>query len=95
MDADSRPLCFHCGQPTGSHETLNRLPSGEPCPHCRARLLEELPPALPGMGKGMPAGYGALGAEPYDEEERPGARLIQGSFGTDEADDYPDDPIAG
>ncbi len=98
MDADSRPLCFHCGLPTGSRETLNRLPSGRACPHCQARLLEDLPPALPGMGRGMPAGYGRLGGEPYGEEEFP-TRAGLFSQGPDaEADDgdfYPDDPIAG
>ena len=96
MDSDSRPLCFHCGQATGSRETQNRLPGGEICPHCRARLLEELPPVLPGMGRGMPAGYGALGAEPYEEPEpSPGRGGIRGPLGPGETGDYPDDPIAG
>ena len=96
MDSDSRPLCFHCGQATGARETLNRLPDGTSCPHCQARLLDELPPALPGMGKGMPAGYGALGAEPFEEPEPGvGARGPRGPLAPEETGDYPDDPVAG
>ena len=39
--------CFTCGETLGSEPRLHLLPSGEPCPACRDRLLESIPPALP------------------------------------------------
>lgn len=94
MDEESRPVCFHCGLPTGSTRTLNRLPSGEPCPHCQARLLEDLAPALPGMGQGLPADYGGIGAEPYETEETRTRRELF-VVEPEEGGWHPDDPIAG
>jgi hypothetical protein len=41
------PVCIACGQPTGRRPRLNSLPDGRPCPSCRDRLLDTLPPALP------------------------------------------------
>ena len=42
-----QPVCIACGQATGPKPRLNRLPDGSPCPSCRDRLLETLPPVLP------------------------------------------------
>jgi len=41
------PVCIGCGQPTGPLPRLNRFPDGKPCPACRDRLLDTLPPLLP------------------------------------------------
>lgn len=92
MDCDSGPLCLLCGQATDSQRQINTLANGERCPHCRARLLEELPPLLPGLGAGMPEGYEGLGAEPYE----PGSRHLPGPVEPAVGDVFdPDDPIAG
>lgn len=92
MDFDSGPLCFHCGKATNNQRQINRLESGESCPHCQARLLEELPPLLPGLGEGLPQGYEGLGAEPYEHDARdplgPEETAVGDIF-------HPDDPIAG
>lgn len=40
--------CIQCGQPSGEPPRLNHLPNGLPCPSCRDRLLEALPPPFPG-----------------------------------------------
>jgi len=40
-------ICITCGQALGEIPRLNRLEDGRPCPSCRDRLLEILPPALP------------------------------------------------
>ena len=45
------PVCFTCGQPTGPAPRLNLLADGRACPSCRERLLDSLPPALPGFGR--------------------------------------------
>ena len=44
------PICFSCGQATSDPPKINRLDDGRPCLACQDRLLNELPPALPGMG---------------------------------------------
>lgn len=41
------PVCIGCGKPTGPRARLNTLPDGRPCPTCRARILDTLPPLLP------------------------------------------------
>jgi hypothetical protein len=44
------PVCIGCGQATGPLPRLNLLPDGRVCPKCRDRLLDTLPPVLPGFG---------------------------------------------
>ena len=41
------PVCISCGQATGPGPRLNRFADGRPCPACRDRILDALPPALP------------------------------------------------
>jgi hypothetical protein len=60
-------ICFYCGQ-AFSFSALNRVRGGRPCPVCTQRLLEGLPPLIPGPGsleEGQPqpgsAGVGDLG----------------------------------
>ncbi len=48
MSGINETLCIGCGQPSGSTPRLNHLPNGKPCPICRDRLLESLPPIFPG-----------------------------------------------
>ena len=43
-------LCISCGQPVTDPPRLNVLPSGEPCPACRARALDAAPSILPSTG---------------------------------------------
>lgn len=42
-------ICFYCGQ-AFSFSALNRVQGGKPCPVCTQRLLEGLPPVIPGPG---------------------------------------------
>ena len=63
MMGASETLCITCGQPAGEFPRLNHLPSGQVCPTCRNRLLEALPPLLPG-------GFDAVD-EPREAEETP------------------------
>lgn len=93
MARDSAPLCFQCGQATEAGAELNQLPGGEPCPACRERLLDLLPPLLPGLGKGLPEAYGGLGGEPYGA---PASGAPQGDEALGHGGSFgPDDPIAG
>lgn len=48
MTAPSPTLCFTCGLALSAPPRLNQLPNGSPCPACRERLLDALPPLLPG-----------------------------------------------
>ncbi len=49
-------ICITCGQALGEVPRLHRLSDGSPCPACRDRLLETLPPALPrAADRGEPA----------------------------------------
>lgn len=41
--------CIQCGQNTGDVTRFNRLPDGRACPACAERLLDMLPPLLPGV----------------------------------------------
>ncbi|MFT7669484.1 MAG: hypothetical protein ACI8X5_002187 [Planctomycetota bacterium] len=51
MSDSNESVCFTCGQPAGEDfPRLNCLPGGQVCPTCRDRLLECLPPCLPGEG---------------------------------------------
>jgi len=45
--ADHETVCFTCSCPVGSDPFENRLPSGEACPTCRERILDEAPSLLP------------------------------------------------
>lgn len=44
--SESETVCIDCG---ASVETAfeNRLPDGQPCPACRRRAMDALPPLLP------------------------------------------------
>jgi hypothetical protein len=42
-------ICFYCGK-SFSLTALNRASGGEPCPVCAERLLQALPPLIPGPG---------------------------------------------
>jgi hypothetical protein len=48
--SDQQSTCFTCGRAVGSPPHLNRLESGLACPTCRDRVLDFLPPILPGPG---------------------------------------------
>ena len=78
MANDRQPVCFTCSQPVAEPPRLNRLESGEPCPTCQDRLLDLLPPLLPGVAPvTVPEGEEALPPEPIetfsDEHEGPAA----------------------
>ena len=53
MSDSAEPICFFCSQAFQVSGQLNRMPDGRPCPICANRLMESLPPLMPG---GMPAG---------------------------------------
>jgi hypothetical protein len=63
MSEDTGTLCFQCGEDVGDPPRVNQLATGEPCPVCRRRLLDALPPLLPGFGG--PAAVGEESLEPY------------------------------
>ncbi len=63
------PVCFTCGEPTGPFPRLNVLSDGSVCPSCRDRLLDTLPPALPGFGAEVPGEFG--GVSGYGESDPP------------------------
>ncbi|MFT4709652.1 MAG: DNA-directed RNA polymerase subunit RPC12/RpoP [Bacteroidia bacterium] len=48
--SEQQSTCFTCGRDVGSPPQLNRLENGLPCPNCRDRVLDFLPPILPGPG---------------------------------------------
>lgn len=50
--ADSNTLCFSCGQSVVEVDRINRMEDGEPCPACADRLLQSMPPLLPGFRHG-------------------------------------------
>jgi len=47
MARDRKPVCIRCGQSVATPGAINRLPDGNPCPVCRDRALDSIPPALP------------------------------------------------
>jgi hypothetical protein len=51
MNERAAPICIQCGHATtlGAADHLNRTRDGRPCTSCAARLLDTLPPLLPGM----------------------------------------------
>ncbi|MFT5052779.1 MAG: hypothetical protein ACI8QZ_004216 [Chlamydiales bacterium] len=81
---ESDVVCFHCSQPIGDPPQLNEMADGEPCPACRDRLLDELPPIFH-------APLEAGGAIPVQEtgtgepEQASGLRLVE----DDPDDEYP------
>ena len=46
---ESTPLCFTCGLSIEDPPRINALSDGEPCPACQARVLDSLPPLVPGF----------------------------------------------
>jgi hypothetical protein len=49
-DGDNPSICITCGE-EASETRLNRLEDGRVCPACRDRLLHQLAPLLPGLGR--------------------------------------------
>lgn len=48
---EPRPsLCMTCGLEASPTVRMNRLADGRACPACLERLLDDLPPLLPGFG---------------------------------------------
>ena len=43
----SKTLCFRCRLPVGDPPQLNTREDGTPCPTCRDRVMDHLPPLLP------------------------------------------------
>ena len=56
---DSPTLCFTCGQPIADPPRPNCLQDGEPCPACRDRALDALPPIFPSQHGGVLEDEGA------------------------------------
>jgi DNA-directed RNA polymerase subunit RPC12/RpoP len=52
--SEQQSTCFNCGRSVGFPPQLNRLENGLPCPTCRDRVLDFLPPILPGPGAVLP-----------------------------------------
>jgi len=65
MNQPAAPICIQCGNATtlGAADHLNRLDDGRPCGACAARLLDTLPPMLPGMSNDE-SDSGVVDAEP-------------------------------
>lgn len=51
---DSTPLCFTCGLSIEDPPRINALSDGGPCPACQARVLDSLPPLVPGFSVETP-----------------------------------------
>jgi|GEM_PF-1802729 len=95
MDESHETLCFTCGQPAGEEPRLNCLPGGQVCPTCRDRLLEQLPPCLPGQGTALEEFYAGIEGEELVETADGPARL-EGCRGPGQLlqgqPDYDDEP---
>lgn len=52
--SEKQSTCITCGRDVGFPPQLNRLENGLPCPTCRDRVLDFLPPILPGPGSQEP-----------------------------------------
>jgi hypothetical protein len=74
-------ICFYCGQ-AFSISGLNRVRGGRPCPVCTERLLEALPPLIPGPGSGRQVGD-ALADVEFGEAESAEADPVWGPPGVD------------
>ncbi len=59
-------ICITCGQTLGDVPRLHRLADGSPCPSCRDRLLETLPPLLPRSGP-----VAAFESDDFDDSSEP------------------------
>lgn len=82
MSEERDTICFSCGKSVSEPPRFNLLPSGELCPTCRDRVLDALPPLLPGqLGEGVDGGTVPVGGE-----------LDMGDDG-DDWGGYPDRPI--
>ena len=79
MKDSHETVCFTCGQPAGEVPRLNCLPGGQVCPTCRDRLLECLPPCLPGQGPALEQYFEeeseSRESETTNEAPRPGPQL--------------------
>ena len=72
MTHTARTTCFHCGQDAAETARINRLPDGRPCPSCADRLLDLLPPLIPGYDpQTEPANENELAGEFEDDYDRP------------------------
>ncbi len=69
MTESQDTVCFTCGQPSGETPRLNCLPGGQVCPTCRDRLLESLPPCLPGEGGSLEEYYEEAESSPGCTED--------------------------
>lgn len=69
MASARQPVCFTCGQPIGEPPRINELADGEPCPSCRDRLLDSLPPLLPSWSPAVTTDDEPVGLDA--EEPRP------------------------
>ena len=83
MTEPQATLCMTCGGQVAATRALNRLPGGEVCPTCRERLLEGLPPLLPGGYEGLEA------------EEAPERAVEAPSEDVGDAEPGPDDAEVG
>lgn len=52
MGKSGKTICFTCGKAVGASPRFNTLKNGELCPTCRDRVLDTLPPLVPGFGLG-------------------------------------------
>jgi hypothetical protein len=52
MGQPGKTICFTCGKAVGASPRFNTLKNGELCPTCRDRVLDTLPPLVPGFGLG-------------------------------------------
>lgn len=48
---DPQPVCFQCQSAVENPPRFSYLSNGEVCPTCRDRVLDALPPALPGFAR--------------------------------------------
>lgn len=81
MSSSNETVCFTCKQSIGEPPVLNEIREDEVCPACARRVLDSLPPALPG-----------LGSQPLRRSERTTAALEEGpEFDLPGANFRPDD----
>jgi DNA-directed RNA polymerase subunit RPC12/RpoP len=67
--------CITCGQVVTHPPALNHLKDGASCPTCVERVLESLPPALPGRSEAL----SPLDGDDWEDEGEPWqARYLEG-----------------
>ena len=66
-------VCMPCGSTVEEPPILNLLPDGTPCPTCAQRLLDSLPPVLPGTSGLRETGNLSFHPEQADELDDVGA----------------------